>query len=118
LSTLDEAFSESEIYCSLLLRQKRGFPLYVPGPQINLPAPYQRHGVGIGDVGSITPEGIFDFFFNVFLPPEHPINANHTPVDFSPMPSYEAIDVFHLNYDPGNYVATSTVQKRDWDPPE
>ncbi|KAJ7858455.1 hypothetical protein B0H13DRAFT_1133097 [Mycena leptocephala] len=118
LSTLDEAFSESEIYCSLLLRQKRGFPLYVPGPQINLPAPYQRHGVAIGDVGSVTPEGIFDFFFNVFLPPEHPINANHTPVDFSPMPSYEAIDVFHLNYDPGNYVATSTVQKRDWDPPD
>jgi hypothetical protein len=35
--------------------------------------------VSIGDVGSVTAEGIFDFFFNIFLPPEHLINGNRTP---------------------------------------
>jgi hypothetical protein len=117
LSTLDENFSPSEIYSSQLLRQKRGFPLYVPGPQPNLPAAYRRRGVAIGDVGRVTPEGLFDFFFNIFLPPEHPINANHTPEDFSPMPRYRSIDVSRVNYDPGDHVSTSTVQKMDLDAP-
>ncbi|KAJ7476208.1 hypothetical protein FB451DRAFT_269342 [Mycena latifolia] len=115
-SAIPEALSESEIYCSQLLRQKRGFPLYVPGPQRNLPAEYRRNGVAIGDVGRVTPEGIFDFFFNIYLPPEHPINAN-IPEDFSPMPAYASIDVFHLDFHPGNYVSTSSVQKLDIDPP-
>ncbi|KAJ7835978.1 hypothetical protein B0H13DRAFT_2107668 [Mycena leptocephala] len=117
VTTLNEAFSESEIYCSSLLRQKRGFPLYVPGPLINLPAPYQVHGVAIGDVGRVTAEGMFDFFFNIFLPKEHPINANHTPQDFCPMTPYESIDVCRFHYRPGNYVSTSTIQKVDLDSP-
>jgi hypothetical protein len=113
---LDETFSESEVYCSQMLRQKRGFPLYEPAPQINLPAAYQRHGVSIGDVGSVTPEGIFDFFFNIFLPPEHPINGNRTPEDFSPMEPYESVDVSRLTYDPGNHVSTSTVRRLELEP--
>ncbi|KAJ7908190.1 hypothetical protein B0H13DRAFT_1479018, partial [Mycena leptocephala] len=96
--------SDSEIFCSQLLRKKRGLPLYDPAPQINLPAAYQRNGVGIGDVGRVTPEGIFDFFFNIFLPPEHSINGNNTPEDFSPMAPYTAIDVFNQN---NNYSALS-----------
>ncbi|KAF7343226.1 Pleiotropic drug resistance ABC transporter protein [Mycena venus] len=113
----DEAFSESEIYCSQLLRQKRGFPLYEPAPQINLPLAYQRHGVAIGDVGSVAPEGIFDFFFNIFLPPEHPINANDTPEDFCPMPPHNPRDVVHLTYSSGNYVSSPAVRKLDFDDP-
>jgi hypothetical protein len=116
LNDLDETeLSESEIYCGQLLRQKRGFPLYVPAPEPNLPLDYQRHGIGIGDVGSVMPEGIFDFFFNIFLPPEHPINANRTPEDFSPMSPYDSMEVVHHNYDPGNYVSSPTVQKLDLD---
>ncbi|KAJ7430167.1 hypothetical protein FB451DRAFT_1574988, partial [Mycena latifolia] len=117
LNTLDETFSESEIYCSQMLRQKRGFPLYEPAPQINFPAAYQRHGVSIGDVGTVTPEGIFDFFFNIFLPREHAINANDTPEDFSPMSPYDSKDVVHLHYDPGKHVSTSTVRRLNRDAP-
>ncbi|KAJ6600527.1 hypothetical protein DFH09DRAFT_901283, partial [Mycena vulgaris] len=108
---------ESEIYCSQLLRQKRGFPLYVPAPQPNLPPAYRRRGVAIGDVGRVTSEGIFDFFFNIFLPAEHPsrINANRTPEDFSPMESYKPTDLSYLDYDPGTFVSTPTVQKVDVD---
>ncbi|KAJ7686067.1 hypothetical protein B0H17DRAFT_907284, partial [Mycena rosella] len=80
-------------YCSQLLRQGRGFPLYVPGPQRNLPQEYRRKGVSIGDVGRVTPEGIFDFFFNIYLPAEHPINANDVPENFYPLTQYFPRDV-------------------------
>ncbi|KAJ7126693.1 hypothetical protein C8R44DRAFT_701440, partial [Mycena epipterygia] len=116
VENIGNAYSESEIYCSQLLRQKRGFPLYVPGPQRNLPDEYQRSGVAIGDVGRVTPDGIFDFFFNIYLPADHPINAN-VPEDFCPMPHYASVDVLHLDFGPGNYVSTSTVQKLDLDAP-
>ncbi|KAJ7654143.1 hypothetical protein DFH06DRAFT_953891, partial [Mycena polygramma] len=75
---------ESETYCSQLLHMRRGLPLYIPDPQ-HQPAEYREHGIRIGDVGSITPGGQFDFYFNIFLPAEHPINADNTPEDFSPM---------------------------------
>ncbi|KAJ7809811.1 hypothetical protein B0H13DRAFT_1539526, partial [Mycena leptocephala] len=91
-----------EIYCNQMLRRKRGFPLYVPGPQINLPTEYQKTGIQIGDVGRVTPEGIFDFFFNIYLPADHPVNDNNVPEDFYPLPRhYSSKDVFELYYDPG-----------------
>ncbi|KAJ7815517.1 hypothetical protein B0H14DRAFT_2239140, partial [Mycena olivaceomarginata] len=71
-------------YSNQLLCQGRGFPLYVPKPQRNLPAEYRMRGVAIGDVGTITSDGIFDFFFNIYLPAGHRINA-HTPKDFTPL---------------------------------
>ncbi|KAF8134175.1 hypothetical protein K438DRAFT_1541018, partial [Mycena galopus ATCC 62051] len=94
-----------------------GFPLYEPAPQITSPVAYQRHGVSIGDVGTVTPEGIFDFFFNIFLPSGHAINANNTPEDFSPMSPYDSKDVVHLHHNPGKHVSTSTVQRLNRDPP-
>ncbi|KAJ7170942.1 hypothetical protein C8R43DRAFT_72172 [Mycena crocata] len=81
----------------------------------NLPE-YQRNGVAIGDVGRVTPDGIFDFFFNIYLPPGHPINAN-IPEAFSPMVPFAPIDLVHLDFSPGSYISTSTVQKLDLDPP-
>ncbi|KAF7336935.1 Non-specific serine/threonine protein kinase [Mycena venus] len=101
-------YSESGNYSSQLLRQGRGFPLYVPGPQTNLSAEYRRRGVSIGDVGRVTPEGIFDFFFNIYLPAGHPINAN-IPEDFVPLSSYDAIDVVHHDFDPGDHVSSPSV---------
>ncbi|KAJ7745732.1 hypothetical protein B0H16DRAFT_971951 [Mycena metata] len=108
---LDDSFSESEIYCNQLMRRRRGFPLYVPGPPENLPEEYRRHGVAIGDVGSITPEGIFDFYFNVYLPADHPINDNDVPEDFCPLIPYTPKDLTYLSYDPGDSVSTSSVAK-------
>ncbi|KAJ6514557.1 hypothetical protein DFH09DRAFT_258354 [Mycena vulgaris] len=101
--------TESDNYCSQLLRRGRGFPLYVPGPQMNLPEAYRRRGVAIGDVGRITPQGIFDFFFNIYLPADHPINDNEVPEDFHPLPAYGSRDIVHLHYEPGNYVSTTSV---------
>ncbi|KAJ7929701.1 hypothetical protein B0H13DRAFT_1540946, partial [Mycena leptocephala] len=107
--------SESEIYCNQLVRRKRGFPLYVPGPQPNRPAEYQKTGVSIGDVGRITEEGIFDFFFNIYLPADHPINNNNVPENFAPLPHYSSEDVLDLPYRPGDHVSTSSVQRLDPD---
>ncbi|KAJ7227444.1 hypothetical protein GGX14DRAFT_329722, partial [Mycena pura] len=101
----------SELYCDQLLYQNRGFPLYVPEPQRNLPAEYKAKGVTIGDVGRVTPEGAFDFLFNVYCSAHHPINANGVPDDFSPLPSYLESNVFCLDYDPGDFVASSTVEE-------
>ncbi|KAF8176672.1 hypothetical protein K438DRAFT_1607385 [Mycena galopus ATCC 62051] len=101
-------YSESGNYCSQLLRQGRGFPLYVPGPQVNLSAEYRRRGVAIGDVGRITSEGSFDFFFNIYLAADHPINAN-IPEDFIPLSPYNPIDVVHHDFDPGNHVSNPSV---------
>ncbi|KAJ6517568.1 hypothetical protein DFH09DRAFT_234543 [Mycena vulgaris] len=103
-------YTESGSYCSQLLRQGRGFPLYVPGPQMNLPAEYRRRGVAIGDVGRVTAEGVFDFFFNIYCASDHPINA-HTPEDFVPLAAYDPIDVVRPDFDAGNYVSTPSVHE-------
>ncbi|KAF8176678.1 hypothetical protein K438DRAFT_1607382 [Mycena galopus ATCC 62051] len=102
--------SVSGTYCSQLLRQGRGFPLYVPDPQVNLPVEYRNRGVAIGDVGRITPEGSFDFFFNIYLPADHPINTR-IPEDFVPLSPYDPIDVAHHYFRPGNYVCSPLIKE-------
>ncbi|KAF8176650.1 hypothetical protein K438DRAFT_72601 [Mycena galopus ATCC 62051] len=104
--TIDD--SESGNYRSQLLRRGRGFPLYIPGPQVNLPAEYRRRGVGIGDVGRVTPEGDFEFFFNIYRPADHPINAR-VPDDFVPLSPYCPDDIARHDFDPGNYVSSPSV---------
>ncbi|CAK5263158.1 unnamed protein product [Mycena citricolor] len=109
-------YSQPEIYASHLSRQQRGFPLYFPSPQDNLPEEYKMRGVCIGDVGCVTPEGIFDFFFNVYLPADHPINRGFVPAGFVPLEPYTARDIFLTNYCPRTYVVSpSVVKPRDPD---
>ncbi|KAJ7108635.1 hypothetical protein C8R44DRAFT_713915 [Mycena epipterygia] len=105
--------TESGNYCSQLLLQGRGFPLYVPGPRPNLPTAYRKTGVAIGDVGRVTPQGAFDFFFNIFRAANDAVNANHVPEDFCQfLPDYDrADDVTPSEYDPGSYVATPSVDQ-------
>ncbi|KAK6974355.1 hypothetical protein R3P38DRAFT_3133460 [Favolaschia claudopus] len=107
----EEAFSDSEVYCGLMLRRKRGFPLYQPAPKSNLPTAYRENGVAIGDLGSITSEGIFDFYFNIFLPGDHPINGNRVPIGFVPLQPYDAIDISDLQYDAGSHISSATVER-------
>ncbi|KAJ7901445.1 hypothetical protein B0H13DRAFT_2515659, partial [Mycena leptocephala] len=106
--------SESGNYSTQLLYRSRGFPLYVPGPQINLPENYRRKGVAIGDVGTVTSDGDFDFFFNIYLPADDPINAK-VPEGFVPLSPYDPIDVGHYDFDPGNYVASRSIQEINGD---
>ncbi|KAJ7810745.1 hypothetical protein B0H13DRAFT_2475895, partial [Mycena leptocephala] len=110
-----ENFSESEIYCSQLLCQKRGFPLYDPQPRQTLPQEYQKSGVAIGDVGRITPDGAFDFFFNVYLPADHPINDNDVPENFCPLPRHRSKDLYNKSYFAGDHVSTPSIQRLDPD---
>ncbi|KAF7312570.1 Pleiotropic drug resistance ABC transporter protein [Mycena indigotica] len=105
-----ETFSENEVYCSLLCQRQRGFPLYVPEPQENLPSEYLERGVSIGDVGMITPEGIWDFFFNIFLPANGPINRGRVPPNYSPLEPYDESDAHNLRYEPGSFLSTSTAR--------
>ena len=84
--------------------------VYNPGPQRNLPAEYQRQGVAIGDVMTVTPKGIFDFFFNIYLPADYPINANNVPEDFVPLSLYDLEDIVHHDFDPRYCVSSLSVQ--------
>ncbi|KAJ6451973.1 hypothetical protein C8R45DRAFT_916444 [Mycena sanguinolenta] len=112
LNTMDESFSECEIYTNQLMRRKRGFPLYIPGPSESLPEEYRETGIQIGDVGTVTPEGLFDFLFNIYLSADHPININGVPDDFHPLARYhDQRDIIMISHDPGDYVATSLINK-------
>ncbi|KAJ7168527.1 hypothetical protein C8R46DRAFT_898139, partial [Mycena filopes] len=102
--------SDSDSYCSHLLRQGRGFPLYVPGPQGNLPEEYRRTGIMIGDVGTLTPEGVFDFFFNIYLNADHAVHVAFVPQDFSPLQHYIARDIIQVEFEPGSHVASPSIQ--------
>ncbi|KAJ7850410.1 hypothetical protein B0H14DRAFT_3665157, partial [Mycena olivaceomarginata] len=82
LNIVDETLSQPQIYCNQLLSLRRGFPLYIPGPSQMLPAEYQTSGIQIGDVGTVTPEGLFDCFFNIYLPADDPVNLDNVPDDF------------------------------------
>ncbi|KAJ7696187.1 hypothetical protein B0H14DRAFT_2650288 [Mycena olivaceomarginata] len=107
---MDDSYSDCEIYCSQLLRRQRGFPLYDPSPRQTLPMEYQRSGVAIGDVSRINSEGSFDFFFNIYLPADDPINQK-VPKNFRPLMQYDSGEVYGNLYYPGCHVSTSSVQK-------
>ncbi|KAJ6516609.1 hypothetical protein C8R47DRAFT_1087807 [Mycena vitilis] len=108
---LDDTFSDPEIYSTQLLPFRRGYPLYVPAPAQNLPPEYRRTGIAIGDVGRLTDEGIFDFFFNIYLPADHPINNNDVPESFVPLGRYVEEDVFEHEHEAGSYISTPSVRR-------
>ncbi|KAF7374607.1 WD40 containing domain protein [Mycena sanguinolenta] len=112
--TQTTVYSESGNYSNQLLSQGRGFPLYIPKPDGSLPVEYRRGGVAIGDVGTVTADGSFDFFFNIYLPADHPINA-HVPENFEPLRPYNDIDVFRNDFDPGNYVSSFSIRETNDD---
>ncbi|KIL65792.1 hypothetical protein M378DRAFT_461967 [Amanita muscaria Koide BX008] len=76
-----------EIYTHHMLIHALGYPLYIPEPDHGLSREYRKRGVRIGDVGSITPEGAFDFLFNICLPAGHPINPSELPDGFEMLPN-------------------------------
>ncbi|KAF8546563.1 hypothetical protein OG21DRAFT_1103719 [Imleria badia] len=73
-----------DVYARNLLSH-RGYPLWTPEPNIELPEGYQREGLRIGDIGVVVPEdGSFDVFFNITLPREHPLHApDGVPLNFT-----------------------------------
>ncbi|KAJ7055078.1 hypothetical protein C8F01DRAFT_994832 [Mycena amicta] len=103
--------SEYQIYCKYLLARKRGFPLLDATPHENLPPEYRARGICIGDVGRVTAEGGWDFFFNIYLSAEDDIHLpeNGLPTGFSPLPPYNPSEVYTKNI-PSGHVTSISVQ--------
>ncbi|KAF7302897.1 Pleiotropic drug resistance ABC transporter protein [Mycena kentingensis (nom. inval.)] len=101
--------SESQIYTRNLVGSGRGYPLLIAQPRMNLPIEYRSRGVSIGDVGRVSPEGDFDFFFNIYRDRNHPINHNRVPEDFSPLEELDESDLFQLHIKRGS-LSSATVQ--------
>lgn len=96
--------------------RNRGYPLWIPSPNMLLPVCNRASGVRIGDVGIITPEGGFSFFFNVCYEATHPINASRRlPPDFVPFATSLSdcdIEAFK-EYSAGNYLSDESVVRMD-----
>lgn len=73
-------------------------------------------GISIGDVGILTPEGGFDFVFNIFCDATHPINAvvgvpdNFIP--FTPAPAAADIQQF-IEWYAGSFLADASIARVD-----
>ena len=50
-----------ELYSRLMLERRIGYPLYEPDPDPEC----RSTGVRVGDIGWVTPDGVFDFLFNI-----------------------------------------------------
>ena len=92
----------------------KSFPLWVPEPGLSLPLDYRLRGVSIGDVGLITPDGAFDYLFNICCPSTNPVNHNGVPEDFEPIRDWNySADVNEVEflYPPGGHVASSLIER-------
>ena len=71
--------SPPSLYAKLIMRAEpeRGFPLWYPEPNNNLPTEYCEAGFRIGDVGVVAADGTFDVFFNICLPEDHLLHATY-----------------------------------------
>ncbi|KAF4617806.1 hypothetical protein D9613_006181 [Agrocybe pediades] len=103
----------NEIYERHLLLKGRGFPLWIPEPNRNLPMPYQRQGISIGDVGIVSYTGSFSFLFNICLPADHPINPEDLPEGFAPIdPPINPIDVrTFIELKSGSFLGSNSIVK-------
>lgn len=102
--------NDGEVYARLLLPKSLGFPLWVPQPHRNLPIEYRRTGVNIGDVGIVTPSGVFDFLFNICLPSHHLINGNRVPDNFRPLEAPEPVDIIDVTVAP-THIASGWIER-------
>lgn len=105
--------SPQDVYARHLV-SGRGYPLWTPEPDMNLPDVYRREGLKIGDVGVVVPEdGSFDVFFNVCLPPTHSLHLDTgVPDNFAPIPLRRRdTAVFPEAESAGRIISTSSVAR-------
>ena len=101
----------NEMYERHLSLKGRGFPLWIPQPNMLLPIPYRAKGVCIGDVGIVTAFGGFDFLFNICRTRDDPINPEELPDNFAPIyPPLNPTDVRKFReFSSGSYLASSSI---------
>ncbi|KAF9556168.1 hypothetical protein CPC08DRAFT_105050 [Agrocybe pediades] len=76
-----------ETYSRSFISTGNGFaPWNVYGITSPRPAGHLQQGVSIGDVGLIDPDGDFAYMFNIFLPPDDPLQERGVPEGFEPLP--------------------------------
>jgi len=104
---------DCQIYAQSLMSNGVGFPLWFPEPGGCLPMGYRMKGVSIGDVGLITPDGAFDYLFNICLPLDDPANINRVPENFLPLEPWDPSDVHKIAfaYPPGGHVASGSIER-------
>lgn len=106
-----------DVYVDCMITMDRGFPLWIPSPNMFLPLCYRESGVSLGDVGVLTPEGGFDFLFNVFHEATHPINGawgGQMPRDF--VPFQPGVRSAFVESDAGTYLAHPSMYSVDTGP--
>ncbi|KIJ07560.1 hypothetical protein PAXINDRAFT_90205 [Paxillus involutus ATCC 200175] len=93
----------------------RGYPLWHPEPDSNLPKACLTNGLRIGDVGIVTADGSFDLLFNICSPRDHPLHQLcGVPETFRQvhLPIHEFRD-FPFTDNPGRAISTQSVNQRN-----
>lgn len=72
---------EPAVFSRSLMPLGHGFPLWRPGTSLR-PEAHFMQGISIGDVGFIGSEGDFQYRFNIFYPPDHPMQPPSLPRTF------------------------------------
>ncbi|KIJ99820.1 hypothetical protein K443DRAFT_157470 [Laccaria amethystina LaAM-08-1] len=108
-----ERESSNSIYSRHMYLQAHGFPLWIPQPNETLDPSHRRQGVSIGDVGIFTPDGGFNFLFNICLPAGHPSNPEALPEGFVSL-ELKPTDVrkFYA-HSSHSHLASPSVKRRD-----
>ncbi|KAK7026840.1 hypothetical protein VNI00_015382 [Paramarasmius palmivorus] len=109
--------TEYTVYVRMLLTKKKGYPLWNPSVSNALPLDYRKIGVSIGDVGSISEDGSFQYLFNIFLPADAALNrARGVPNGFSPLSRDGLPPAESYDDPPGTHIAntiSSTISKTE-----
>ncbi|KIM72179.1 hypothetical protein PILCRDRAFT_804222 [Piloderma croceum F 1598] len=102
----------SDVYARQLLVKHYGYPLFVPEPDDGLPVEYRNKGTSIGDVGIITPDGSFDFLFNICVPANDPVNCYGVPDGFEHvLLDPGKISLLNNIHPPGSDVSSASVKR-------
>lgn len=82
---------------------------------MSLPVLHRTLGISLGDVGVLTPEGGFEFLFNIFYNASHPVNAFFgVPEGFAPFewPTGSGI-LENVQWNAGSYQASPSMDRVD-----
>jgi hypothetical protein len=113
LVSVQSSNGNAEAYSRSLLLSGNGFPVWYPGGDLGKSVEYLQKGLSIGDVGILDREGIFDFWFNIFLPLDDPIHSHSVPREFQPIqPPLIPSEIAYLPdyFKPGDVVTSKGVK--------